>query len=309
MSRTKATQTTVRPFLKWAGGKSQLLQRYHSLFPEELKNGTVDSYVEPFLGGGAVFFEVAQSYAIQRASLSDVNRDIVLAYRVVRSAVDELIGCLEPYARKYTSMPIDRRERFFYEVRTRFNGSMRDLNYQHQSTEWTSRAAQLIFLNRTCFNGLFRLNKQGEFNVPFGRYKSPRILDEDNLRGASELLQVAHIEAADFEDTDERVASHSFVYLDPPYRPISSTASFTSYSGNGFGDEEQIRLARWFRRLDALGSKLMLSNSDPKNIDAHDNFIDDLYSGYRIRRIPARRAINSDGRKRGRINEVVVTNY
>jgi DNA adenine methylase len=309
VSATKVAVAAAKPFLKWAGGKSQMLDQYRPLYPEELKSGEIASYVEPFLGGAAVFFDVAQRYRIKSAWLSDANEEVILAYKVVQTEVDALIRCLKPYAEKYKLLPDDERARFFYDVRACYNRYRRRVNHERQSKGWIRRAAQLIFLNRTCFNGLFRLNRKGEFNVPFGKYKNPRILDEANLRRASQLLQTARIGAADFENVNRNATSASFIYLDPPYRPISATSSFTSYSGNGFDDDEQLRLSRLFRELTELGAKVMLSNSDPRNVDPHDDFIDKLYSGYRIRRVLARRAINSDRTKRGHINEVVITNY
>jgi len=308
--RTAGTVDSVtRPFLKWAGGKRQLLNTYDASLPQALKAGDVPVYGEPFLGGGAVFFFIAQRYGVAHARLSDANPELILTYRVVQRDVDRLIELLAEHAEEYAGLAENDREKFYYRMREGYNARRHVAHAEGYPPGWVRRAAEMIFLNRTCFNGLFRLNRRGEFNVPWGRYKNPRILDDVNLRNASRLLQDAEIIAADFEATCATLCEGAFVYLDPPYRPISSSSSFTAYSKDAFGDAEQIRLATLFRRLHDNGVSLMLSNSDPKNKDTTDCFFDDLYRGFTIRRVLASRMINSKADRRGAITELLITNY
>ncbi|MFW5781239.1 MAG: DNA adenine methylase [Bacteroidota bacterium] len=299
----------AKPFLKWAGGKSQLLVRFQELYPAELRKKKIKTFYEPFLGSGAVFFDVARKFDIQSAYLYDINDELILTYRVIQQDVDRLLDFLYRYQITYSK--IDKREKheFFYEQRTNYNLQRFNIDYKKISDNWYSRAAQLIFLNRTCFNGLYRVNSKGEFNAPAGDYKNPKICDEQNLRAAHQVLQKAEIKKADFTEVLHDLKSDSFVYFDPPYRPISKTASFKSYSKEGFDDNEQIRLAGLFKNLDKEGAKLMLSNSDPKNIDPSDDFFDEIYREYTIVRVPAKRVINSNAKKRGEIKEIVVMNY
>lgn len=299
----------AKPFLKWAGGKNQLLERFYNFYPEELKNGTISNYYEPFVGGGAVFFDVVQRFNIKSAVLYDINQELILTYRVIQQNVNELTEILQSIKKKYTSLDSDNQIQFFYDVRNEFNRNLGKINFSKYNDDWILRAAQIIFLNKTCFNGLFRFNRKGEFNVPAGRYKNPKILDEENLFQVSKILQIAEIKNAGFETVEYDVAENSFVYFDPPYRPISKTAGFTSYSKFKFDDAEQRKLAELYHRLNLKGIRLMLSNSDPKNIDSNDNFFDEIYGDFKISRVSARRMINSDASKRDSINEIVVTNY
>lgn len=300
----------AKPFLKWAGGKSQLLSQFENLFPAELKQGKIERYVEPFIGGGAVFFEIVQKYKISSAFLYDINSELILVYKVVQKDPERLIEQLKNISQKYKALRESRRKTFYYELREKYNLQRLQIDYQRYSVDWISRAAILIFLNRTCFNGLFRLNSRGEFNVPHGRYKNPRILDEENLMAVSRLLQIAEIQSGDFEVCEGAVTSNTFIYFDPPYRPISKTANFTSYSKSDFNDPQQIRLANFFRYLHTnYDVRLMLSNSDPKNENPSDDFFEDLYKGFNIHRVSANRMINSNPDKRGQINELVITNY
>lgn len=301
--------SAARPFLKWAGGKNQLLAKFVEFYPEELKTGKIDNYYEPFLGGGAVFFDIAQRYRIKSAFLYDINPELILTYHVIQQNVYQLIEQLNTLKNEYNYLDQKNREKYFYKIRNEFNSTHAKINFSKYNESWITRAAQIIFLNKTCFNGLFRFNRNGEFNVPAGRYKNPKIFDEQNLVQVSELLQIAEIKNAGFETVEQDIAENSFVYFDPPYRPISKTSGFTSYSKFKFDDPEQIKLAGLFHRLNKKTIRLMLSNSDPKNINSDDNFFDDIYSNYRISRIQARRMINSDATKRDSINEIVVTNY
>ena len=200
---------------------------------------------------------------------------------------------------------------FYYEVRNSFNTGSQYINFHAYGPEWVKRASQIIFLNRTSYNGLFRVNRHGEFNVPFGRYKNPDILNVDNLEDVDVLLKETYTQilSGDFTMCRNSIDDRTFVYLDPPYRPLSRTSSFISYSRDGFSETDQTRLADFFRELDARGAKIMLSNSDPQNYDSRDTFFDDLFAGYSIERVPARRLINCNGSRRGNIDELIITNY
>lgn len=299
----------AKPFLKWAGGKTQLLNQFEEYFPSELKDGKIDSYYEPFLGSGAVFFYVVQKYSIKKAILSDVNEELIVTYNVIKKDTDELITRLNKIKHEYLSLKENEREKFYYNLRKSFNQKRKSFNFNKYSKGWIIRASQIIFLNKTCFNGLFRLNKAGDFNVPFGRYKNPQIFDEGNLYRVSELLKIAEIYRLDFEEIKKKLTHNYFIYFDPPYRPISKTASFTSYSKYDFGEKEQLRLAKLFKEIGVNGNKLMLSNSDPKNENPEDDFFEKNYKGFNIYRVKALRMINSQADKRGAINELIITNY
>ena len=300
----------AKPFMKWAGGKSQLLGQFQKYYPKELKVGRIKKYFEPFLGGGAVFLDIAQNFLIESAFLTDINEELILAYKVIQRNPESLIEFLWKYSKQYYNLSEEERKEYFYEVRTNLNLQRFQINYRRYSKNWIPRAAQLIFLNKTCFNGLFRLNKKGEFNVPFGRYKNPKILDEENILALSKILQISEINAGNFYSTENKIDENSFVYFDPPYRPISKTSSFTSYSKYSFNDPEQIKLGRYFTKLAReKNAKLMLSNSDPTNVNSNDTFFKDLFSGFKIHNILANRMINCNGEKRGRIKELVITNY
>ncbi len=299
----------AKPFLKWAGGKGQLLQKFQNLYPQELKNKKIKNYYEPFVGSGAVFFDIAQNFEIENAYLYDINDELILTYKVIQQDVSKLIDFLNRYQKTYLKLDKKHRDEYFYEQRINYNFQRFNLDYTKYSETWIPRAAQLIFLNRTCFNGLYRVNSKGEFNTPVGNYNNPTICDEHNLLAVSKILELAKIKKADFTQVKKDLKANSFVYFDPPYRPISKTASFTAYSKSDFGDKEQIKLAALFNFIGKKGGLAMLSNSDPKNNTPSDNFFDDLYKDYNIIRVPAKRMINSDPTKRGNINEIIVTNY
>jgi DNA adenine methylase len=302
--------TTAKPFLKWAGGKSQLLKQFEDYYPPELKSGNISKYFEPFLGGGAVFFKVAQKFNIEEAYLTDINQELVIGYNVIKKIPDLLLEFLDSYSKHYYQLSMDERKTYFYEIRDNYNFSRFDINYDRFSENWIPRTAQMIFLNKTCFNGLFRVNKSGGFNVPFGKYKNPKILDEKNIYALSSVLQIAEINHGEFHSTEQFIDENSFVYFDPPYRPISKTASFTSYAKNGFNDENQIQLGKYFSKLDKnKNAKLMLSNSDPTNENPDDLFFDNIFKNYNRNKVFANRMINCNGNSRGRITELLVTNY
>ena len=301
---------TAKPFLKWAGGKGQILHEIESRLPTTIKQSKIiDSYIEPFVGGGAVFFHLMNNYKIKESTLIDNNKELLIGYQVIKHNPNELIKKLAFLEKNFHRKTEDERKDFFYQQRDTYNTQMENFDYDNYNESWIDRAVYLIFLNRTCFNGLFRQNKSGEFNVPFGRYKNPRICDANNILQVHNSLQYTNIIYGDFIDSEKFVKKNSLVYFDPPYRPISSTAYFTDYSMVGFNDDEQKRLADYFRKLNKIGAFLILSNSDPKNENASDNFFDDLYQGFNIERIKAKRAISCVGSGRGEINELLIRNY
>ena len=299
----------AKPFLKWAGGKTQLLDKFVNYFPPELAEGKIENYYEPFLGSGAVFFYIVQNYPIKKAFLSDINEELVLTFKVVQKDPYNLIEELKGLHNKYHSLTEKEQESFFYSIRDEYNSSKTTFDFKKHTTLWANRAAKMVFLNKTCFNGLYRLNRKGEFNVPFGRYKNPKILDVENIYNSSNVLQIADIFVTDFEKVKRRLSKKFFVYFDPPYRPLSKTASFTSYSKGDFSDIDQIRLANFFRELGDNGNKLMLSNSDPLNTERTDDFYIHHYNGFIINRVKALRVINCKADKRSAITELIITNY
>ena len=299
----------AKPFFKWAGGKSQLLHEFDIRFPQVLRTGALDRYVEPFIGGGAVFFFVMQLFPFRESVICDANEELVLTYQVIRQDVDGLISLLKDFQSWYDALDEAGRKDLYLKVRSDLNADRKGFDFSRYGTAWVGRAAQLLFLNKTCFNGLFRVNSSGEFNVPFGKYRNPGIVHEHNLRLVSALLQNTTILHGDFSRCLEYIDDHTFVYLDPPYRPLSASSSFTAYSRDGFSDKDQVRLKEFFDSVDRLKAAVMLSNSDPRNEDPTDHFFDDLYQQYRIERVLAKRMINSNAEKRGAISEIIVMNY
>lgn len=298
--------TPARPFLKWAGGKGQLLGEIRARLPAELAGGGITRYIEPFVGGGAVMFDLIQAHHPGEVFIADLNGDLTLVYRVIQQAVEPLIGRLREMERVFHPLGQEERQTLFYETRAAFNAAPASHPAGAVALE---RAAQVIFLNRTCFNGLYRVNAKGGFNVPFGRYAKPVICDAENLRRVAGVLCGVTILTGDFEACEALVTPETFVYFDPPYRPLCQTSSFNAYAGTDFNDDAQHRLAALYRRLDVLGAKLMLSNSDPKNENPDDHFFEDAYAGFHIARVSAKRAINSNAEKRGAVNELIITNY
>lgn len=294
-------ESGAKPFLKWAGGKTQLLSEINKYYP--FSSGQITRYAEPFVGGGAVFFDIAAKYALEEVYLGDINPDLINAYIVVKNDVDELARLLQQMQADYISLGPDERKSYFMSARVRFN----KMKFDGHKTGDIRRAAIFIFLNKTCFNGLYRVNARGMFNVPPGKYKNPVICDEVNLRSASLKLQRARIVCGDYKISEDFIDEKTFVYLDPPYRPISSTASFTAYSETAFDDGKQIELARFVRRIKKIGAHIVVSNSDPKNTNPHDNFFDCIYSGMRIRRVDATRMINCKSEARGKIKELLIS--
>ncbi len=299
------TALTAKPFLKWAGGKRQLLPQIEAHLPAALKEGRISRYVEPFVGGGAVFFYLRQRYGLTDCYLFDRNPELMLAYRVVQDDAAALIVRLQEMEAAYLPLDEDGRKAFYYQIRQQFNERRAPVAV----SERVERAAQLIFMNRTGYNGLFRVNSKGAFNVPFGRYKNPAICRAANLRAASRALQGVHIEQGVFTACEPFVDERTFVYFDPPYRPLSATAHFTAYAKEPFGDAQQLELAQFYGRLHQTGACLMLSNADPRNTIPDDAFFEEAYPGFRIEKIQANRAINSQPGKRGPISELLIMNY
>lgn len=277
-ARVNLARFAARPVLKWAGGKSQLLPDLLRHMPAQY-----GSYHEPFVGGAALFFELASQRRLTASYLSDINPALVDVYLALRDCVDDVIRCLRQHRHE---------EAYYYRVRALhpFDLSLAE------------RAARLIYLNKTCYNGLYRENRKGQFNVPFGRHKNPTICDEPRLRAASAVLQEAIIHVRRFSTVLEVARPNDFVYFDPPYHPVSATSSFTSYARDGFDQNDQRHLRDVCAELDRRGVKVLLSNSDTP-------FINEIYSDFRITRVFASRAINSKADSRGKISEVLVSNY
>ena len=300
----------AKPFLKWAGGKKQLIETIESKFPDEIRSSRkIDKYFEPFVGGGALFFYLMSNYHISEAYIYDINRELILTYDAIKNNPNELIEELKVLSEEYIPKSQDERKEMFLDIRQKFNEAIPDFDFDNYNEDFIQRAAYTIFMNKTCFNGLFRLNSRGEFNVPHGRYKKPLICDEENIRNVSHVLQHTTIVCGSFLESEDLIDDNSLVYLDPPYRPISETSSFNTYAGNDFNDDSQRELGEYYKRISNKGAKAILSNSDPKNEDPDDNFFDDLYGDFNIERVKAKRSINSNGKKRGAINEILVTNY
>ena len=266
------------PIVKWVGGKRQLLFKLLKNMPK-----SYNRYFEPFIGGGALFFELQP----ENAYISDMNEELINLYSVVRDNVYELISDLNKH---------EISKEYFLEIRNL------DRTSEYKNLSNVQRASRFIYLNRTCFNGLYRVNSQGQFNVPFGNYKNPRIVDENNLLNCSELLKNTEIKCADFSEILTKVKKGDFVYFDPPYVPLNETSSFTSYTKDGFDMDMQFKLRDVCDELDSMGVKFMLSNSDTK-------FVNELYSNYEIKKVFASRAVNANAEGRGKITEVLVRNY
>lgn len=301
----------AKPFLKWAGGKTQLLSQLEESLPTDLLEGQVDRYIEPFVGSGAVFFFLARKYKFRRFYINDINQDLILTYKVIQQQPELLIRVLQKFEQEYLPLNDEKRREYFQQKRAAFNLLSDQIRYQQYQNNWLKRAAQIIFLNKTCFNGLFRFNKQGKFNSPYGSYVRPRICHDENIVNVSRLLNQKNVVLmnGDFDRLRSKITRNSFVYLDPPYKPISKTSNFTSYSSVSFDDSAQIRLAALLRYIDGKQAKFLLSNSEPKNENPQDTFFDEIYRGFSVKNVYARRQINSRADKRGKIKEIVVANY
>jgi len=297
--------TAVKPFLKWAGGKGQLLSQLDQHLPKGI-NGIDFTYLEPFVGGGAMLFHILQQFPnIKKAVINDINSYLITAYRVIKNSPDELIKRLSELENQYYSTGDNEAQKsFFLRVRETFNKvEMDDID----------RTKYLIFLNRTCFNGLYRVNSKGKFNVPFGRYLHPTICNAETIKADSELLNRVELVIlnGDFEQTIDHLSDgFNLFYFDPPYRPLNATSSFNSYSKEDFNDEEQIRLRDFCVKLSEYPNvKWMLSNADCSAKNPDDTFFEEIYRGFNINRVYASRAINANPSKRGKLTELLITNY
>ena len=295
----------AQPFLKWAGGKRQLMKKIELRLPDDLDS--YNTYVEPFIGGGAVLFHLLEKYDFDNVHISDLNPELILCYEILKLDAKSVIKNLNKLIEAYPE-EIDDRKEVYYKIRADWNEDVDNIKSLSKSKK-VKRVSQMIFLNRTCFNGLFRVNRKGEFNVPIGNYKKPSFPKAENLLAVQKALENVTIHLSSFENCESWVDKYTFIYFDPPYRPLSATSHFVSYSKGEFNDENQKQLAETFRSLDEKNIKLLLSNSDPKNTVPDDEFFDELYSGFNIQRVTANRAINSNPDRRGNITELLISNY
>ena len=292
----------AKPFIKWVGGKSQLIEQLEALLPADFDKRENVTYIEPFVGGGAMLFYMLQAHPnIKSAVINDINSDLTTCYRVVRDNPAELIDSLSEIQKEYYALQTEEeRKAMFMRMRDRYN--TKTLGEIENSTLF-------FFLNRTCFNGLYRVNKSNKFNVPFGKHVTPMICDATTIYADSELLQNVEILNGDFEDTFKFITEETLFYFDPPYRPLSDTSSFNDYTKESFNDDAQRRLKRFCDKVHEAGCSFMLSNSDCLGKDEKDRFFDDLYRDYVIDRVWASRNINSVASKRGKLTEILVHNY
>lgn len=294
-------ETVAKPFLKWAGGKTQLIADIEKALPKNLLKDEF-IYIEPFVGSGAVLFWMLNNFPnLKKAIINDINEDLINTYKVIATYPHKLIQVLELFQNEFYLLEdkIDEKKEYYYKKRTLYNTRKEDI---------ITQAALFIFLNRTCFNGLYRVNKNNEFNVPMGSYKRPTICDKENIEAVSKALQNVEILCGDFEQTLNYITNNSLFYFDPPYKPLSETSSFNAYTKDEFNDKEQIRLRNFCHKLEKLGHKWLLSNSDVKGKDVNNNFFDDIYSKFSILRVKARRNINANPEKRGELTELLITN-
>ncbi len=290
----------AKPFLKWAGGKTQLLNDIENKFP--YKKEDKFTYIEPFVGSGAVLFWVLNNFPnLEKAVINDINEDLTNVYKTIKDNVNNLIGILEKLQQEYYEVSTNEeyKKEYYYSKRILFNT---------RKSEQVMQSALFVFLNRTCFNGLYRVNRKNEYNVPIGSYKKPMICDKENLLKVSKLLKKVEILSGDFEKTANYANKNTVFYFDPPYKPLSETSSFNSYAKDSFNDNEQVRLKEFCDKLDSENHKWLLSNSDVKGKNPNDNFFDDLFKKYQINRIIAKRSINANPSKRGQLTELLILN-
>jgi DNA adenine methylase len=281
------TDNIAKPFLKWAGGKTQLISEIEKSLPNKIVTKKF-TYIEPFAGSGAVLFWMLNNFQnLEKAVINDINEDLINTYKTIASKPKELISILQILQNEFHGLEgqDEAKKEYYY--------SKREL-YNTRKEELSGQAALFIFLNRTCFNGLYRVNRKNEYNVPMGSYKRPTICDKENILAVSQALQKVEILCGDYEETLNHVDINTLFYFDPPYKPLSETSSFNSYAKDEFNDAEQIRLRDFCHKLDTLNHNWILSNSDVKGKDENDNFFDDLYSDFNIKRVDARRSINAN---------------
>lgn len=292
---------SAKPFLKWAGGKSQLIRDIEKALPSDITT-TNYTYIEPFVGSGAVLFWMLNNFTnLKKAVINDINEDLINTYKTIASQPQELISILEILQNEYHKIEgnNEAKKEYYYKKRKLYN---------RRESEQSTQSALFIFLNRTCFNGLYRVNRKNEFNVPMGSYKRPTICDKENIHAVSQALQKVEILCGDYQETLRYASDHTLFYFDPPYKPLSKTSNFNSYAKNDFDDNEQTRLRDFCQQLDALDHTWILSNSDVRSEDENKGFFEDLYIGFNIKRVEAKRSINANPSKRGKLTELLITN-
>lgn len=292
--------TSAKPFVKWVGGKTQLLKDIKHTLPSNLAQKKDIIYVEPFIGGGAVLFWMLQQFPnIERAVINDINPHLITTYKIVKEQPNKLIEQLKTFQNEYIPLKEEDRKSYYLEKRDIYN---------YSPLSEVETAALFIFLNRTCFNGLYRVNSKGKFNVPHGKYATPKICDEDTILADSHILQKVEILCGDFAETAVYASPNALFYFDPPYKPLSKTSSFNSYAKEEFDDNEQIRLRDFCYKIVECKANFILSNSDVKGKDENDNFFDEIYNAYNIRRVMATRMVNANPDKRGKLSELMISN-
>lgn len=291
----------AKPFVKWAGGKGNLLQKLEALLPADFDDLQNVTYIEPFVGGGAMLFHMLNNHRnIKRVVINDINKDLIRCYQLIKDEPQTLIELLRPFELMYYELNEDERRLYYYQMRNEYNNAELTVD---------QRAAYLIFLNHTCFNGLYRENRSGGFNVPFGRYKKPKICNVDVIMTNHEALKNVDIYCGDYKNILSHLGKgYNFIYLDPPYRPLPGSNNFNQYSKSGFNDKEQEELRTFCDRLSSRDCHWMLSNSDSFNLDG-TSYFESLYKGYVLNKVLAPRFINAHADKREKQTEVLITNY
>jgi len=298
-------QYKAKPFVKWAGGKGNLLKQLDILLPDDFRNQCEITYIEPFIGGGAMFFYILQKYKnIRKAIINDINEDLIRCYQLIKDDPSELINRLRLIENNYFNDDVRNKRGLYYAYRDQYN---------KEGINENERAAIFIFLNHTCFNGLYRVNAAGKYNVPYGRYKRPVICNEEVIMAVHKLLNSREIiirEPGDYKLVSRHISKsgQTFVYFDPPYRPLLNSSNFKEYSNSPFGDKQQEELKAFCDQLGERGCKIMVSNSDSRNPDG-SSYFEELYQGYTFHRVFASRVINADPEKRVKLTEVVISNY
>lgn len=287
---------SVTPFIKWVGGKRQLLETISNKYPDK-----VSKYCEPFVGGGCVMFDVINKLHPDEIMINDINSELINTYTQIKTNVDEMIESLIEFENLYNNS--DDKQGLYLNKRSEFNMFKFGSDYSPPY-----RASIFIFLNKTCFNGLYRVNSSGSFNVPFGKHIKISF-NTDNILNVNKALQNVNITCGDYRNCSKFIDKDTFVYIDPPYRPLNSTSAFNSYDNSGFNDNDQIQLSEFIHRISDIGAKFLLSNSDPTNTNPDDLFFDNIYYNYNIERVNARRLINSVSSGRGYIRELLISNY
>ncbi len=293
-----------KPFLKWVGGKTQLITEIDQLINSQISKYNHITYIEPFVGGGAVLFHILSKFhQINNIIINDINSNLITAYKLIQEDYNQLVSVLLEIEKTYHNITsIESKKQFYLAKRDEFN-------QENSEFSMIKKTALMLFLNKTCFNGLYRVNKKGKFNVPFGQYKAPTICNTNNIISVHHHLQKVKILQGDFAETLQYAKKPTIFYLDPPYKPIKATSAFTSYSSEDFNDEEQIRLKHFCDQIHLNGHFFILSNSDVKNFNNENTFFDELYQKYNIKRVKARRSINSKGDGRGKLFELLISNF